>query len=102
MVDVASAESALSAARVRDALRDVFAGTICSVLTVAYWLSYAALIFSGPLAPWLSYGIAVTFISAAVGGAIVGLAQLAAVRRRRAGQSTSAVTAALVAAMAQR
>ena len=49
----------------RAILRDVLAGTICSVLSTAYCLSYAALIFSGLLANWLSYGIAVTFLSAA-------------------------------------
>ena len=54
-------------------LVDVFAGLICSVLSIAYSLSYAALIFTGPLAHLLSYGIAVTFLSAAVGGAIVAL-----------------------------
>jgi len=47
----------------RTGLTDVFAGTICSVLTITYSLSYAALIFSGPLAHFLSYGIAVTFMS---------------------------------------
>ena len=52
---------------------DVFAGAICSTLSIAYSLSYAALIFSGPLEHQLSYGVAVTFLSAAVGGAIVAL-----------------------------
>jgi sulfate permease, SulP family len=52
---------------------DVFAGVICSTLSVAYSLSYAALIFSGPLERQLSYGVAVTFLSAAVAGAIVAL-----------------------------
>src|SRR6516165_6678334 len=52
---------------------DVFAGAICSSLSIAYSLSYAALIFSGPLEHQLSYGVAVTFLSAAVGGAIVAL-----------------------------
>jgi len=33
----------------RATLTDVFAGTICSVLSIAYCLSYAALIFTGPL-----------------------------------------------------
>ena len=50
----------------RAVMRDVLAGAICSILSVAYCLSYAALIFSGPLAHWLSYGIAVTFLSAAI------------------------------------
>ena len=52
---------------------DVFAGAICSTLSIAYSLSYAALIFSGPLEHQLSYGVAVTFLSAAVGGAIVAI-----------------------------
>ena len=54
-------------------LIDVFAGAICSTLSIAYSLSYAALIFSGPLEHQLSYGVAVTLLSAAVGGAIVAL-----------------------------
>ena len=33
----------------RATLTDVFAGTICGVLSIAYCLSYAALIFTGPL-----------------------------------------------------
>ena len=57
----------------RAALTDVFAGTVCSVLSIAYCLSYAALIFTGPLDRFLSYGIAVTFLSAAIGGSIVAL-----------------------------
>src|SRR3984885_5829696 len=48
------------------ALSDVFAGAICSILSIAYCLSYAALIFTGPLSHFLSYGMAVTFLSAAV------------------------------------
>jgi SulP family sulfate permease len=102
MVDVASAESALSAPRVRDALRDVFASSICSILTVAYCLSYAALIFSGPLAPWLSNGIAVTFFTAAVAGAIVAWRSSLPFAVAGPDSSTSAVMAALVAALAQR
>src|SRR5271165_342956 len=75
--------------------RDLFAGAVSSVLSVAYGLSFAALIFSGPLTPWLGYGIAATFLSAAVGAAIV------AMRSSFAGpdSSTSAVTATLVATL---
>ena len=61
----------LSKQTLRAGLTDVFAGTVCSILSIAYCLSYAALIFTGPLEHLLSYGIAVTFLSAAVGGAIV-------------------------------
>ncbi len=102
MADVAVAEVALNGARVRGALRDVFAGSICSILTVAYCLSYSALIFSGPLSRWLSYGIAITFLTAAVTGAIVAWRSSLPFAIAGPDSSTSAVTAALVAALAQR
>jgi sulfate permease, SulP family len=54
-------------------LVDLFAGAICSTLSITYSLSYAALIFSGQLEHQLSYGIALTFLSAAVAGSIVAL-----------------------------
>jgi SulP family sulfate permease len=57
----------------RAQLVDLFAGAICSTLSIAYSLSYAALIFAGPLEHQLSYGVAVTFLSAAVAGSIVAL-----------------------------
>jgi sulfate permease, SulP family len=63
----------LKAQKLRAHLVDVFAGAICSTLSIAYCLSYAALIFSGPLEQKLSYGVALTFLSAAVGGSIVAL-----------------------------
>ena len=86
----------------RTALTDVFAGTICSVLTIAYSLSYAALIFSGPLAHFLSYGIAVAFLSAAVGGAYVALRSSLPFAVAGPDSSISVVIAALVATLLQR
>src|ERR1700685_2455012 len=86
----------------RTGLTDVFAGTICSVLTITYSLSYAALIFSGPLAHFLSYGIAVTFMSAAVGGAIVALRSSLPFAVAGPDSSTSVVLAALIASIVQR
>ena len=86
----------------RTGLTDVFAGTICSVLSIAYWLSYAALIFTGPLAHFLSYGIAVTFLSAAVGGAIVALRSSLPFAVAGPDSSISVVIAALVATVLQR
>src|SRR4029077_15755344 len=80
----------------RTGLTDVFAGTICSVLTITYSLSYAALIFSGPLAHFLSYGIAVTFMSAAVGGAFVALRSSLPFAVAGPDSSISVVIAALV------
>src|SRR6202158_6482021 len=46
--------------RLRRALNDALGGSAASVLTVTFGLSYALLIFAGPLAPYLSYGVATT------------------------------------------
>ena len=59
--------------RFRTALNDVLGGGAASVLTVTFGLSYALLIFAGPLAPYLSYGVAVTFISSAVLATVIAL-----------------------------
>jgi SulP family sulfate permease len=85
----------------RVALRDVFAGSICGILTIAYCLSYAALIFAGPLKQWLSYGVAMTFLSAAVAAAVIALRSSLPFAIGGPETSTSAVVAALVAVMAQ-
>ena len=82
-------------------LRNVFAGAICSVLSTAYCLSYAALIFAGPLKQWLSYGVAITFLSAAVAAAVVALRSSLPFAIAGPDTSTSAVTATLVAVMVQ-
>src|SRR5271165_1687604 len=81
---------------------DVFAGAVCSVLSVAYCLSYAALIFTGPLEHYLSYGVAVTFLSAALGGAIVALRSSLPFAVAGPDSSISVVIAALVATVIQR
>lgn len=83
-------------------LNDVFAGAVCSVLSIAYCLSYAALIFTGPLTHLLSYGIAVTFLSAAVGGTIVALRSSLPFAVAGPDSSISVVLAALVASVVQR
>ena len=83
-------------------LTDVFAGAICSVLSVAYSLSYAALIFTGPLQHLLSYGIAVTFLSAVIGGTIVALRSSLYYAVAGPDSSISVVLAALVASVVQR
>lgn len=82
--------------------RDVIAGLICSLLSIAYCLSYAALIFSGPLSQWLSYGIAITFLSAAVSAAIYALRSSIPFAIASPDTSTAALMASLVAAMAAR
>ena len=91
---------ALNGPILRAGLRDLSAGAICSILSVAYCLSYAALIFSGPLKQWLSYGIAVTFMSAAIAATVIALRSSLPFAIAGPDTSTSAVTATLAAAMA--
>ena len=79
---------------------DVFAGAICGILALLVGLSYAALIFSGPLAPWLSYGITATFMSTAVGALVVALWSSIPFTVAGPGSATTAVTAVLSLALA--
>ena len=102
MVSFVRGGRAFGAGRLRGVVHDLLAGSICSILTITYCLTYAALIFSGPLAPWLSYGIAVTFLSAAVASAVVAWRSSLPFAIAGPDSSTSAVIAALVAAMAER
>jgi len=95
-------DSSFSNQKFRAALTDVFAGTICSILSIAYCLSYAALIFTGPLEHVLSYGVAVTFLSAAVGGSIVALRSSLPFAIAGPDSSVSVVMAAMVATLIQR
>ncbi len=57
----------------RAALNDVLGGSAASFLTITFGLSYALLIFTGPLTPYLSYGLAATFIASAVLAAVLAL-----------------------------
>ena len=92
----------MSTFNLRAGLVDIFAGAVCSVLSVAYCLSYAALIFTGPLEHYLSYGIAVTFLSAAIGGTIVALRSSLPFAVAGPDSSISVVIAALVTTLVQR
>src|SRR5262245_66041996 len=82
-------------------LRDLFGGAISGVISIVYCVSYAAFIFSGPLAPWLGYGIAATFISATVGALVVALRSSLPFTIAGPDSSTSVVTATLVAAFVE-
>jgi sulfate permease, SulP family len=93
---------ALSQPKFRAALTDIFAGAVCSILSIAYCLSYAALIFTGPLEHALAYGVAVTFLSAAIGGAIVALRSSLPFAVAGPDSSISVVIAAMVATLIQR
>jgi SulP family sulfate permease len=99
-VGLAGADGALGSPKLRAAMTDVFAGAIGSVLSIAYSLSYAALIFAGPLEHTLAYGVAVTFLSAAVGGALVAWRSSVPFAIAGPDSSISVVLAALVATLA--
>lgn len=87
---------------VKRALNDVLGGAAASVLTVTFGLSYALLIFAGPLSPFLAYGIAATFISSAVLAAIVALGSSLPFAIAAPDSSTAAVTGILAASLAER
>ena len=83
-------------------LRNLIAGVICAIVSLVFSLSYAALIFSGPLVPWLAYGIAATFITAAIGGIVMPLRSSLSFALASPDASTTAVMAALVSALVSR
>lgn len=87
--------------RIKGWLSDIFSGSICGLLSVLFGISYAALIFAGPLAPGLSFGLAATFLTTAVAALIVSLRSSLPFMIAGPDSSTSAVTAALSAALAQ-
>lgn len=80
---------------------DVLSGLIASVLTISFGLSYSVLIFTGPLASLLPYGIAATFISASVIATIVALGSSFPFAVAGPESSTAAVTAILSAALVE-
>src|ERR1700758_4151866 len=78
-------------------LRDLSGGAISGIVSIVYCVSYAAFIFSGPLTPWLGYGIAATFISTTVGALVVALRSSLPFTIAGPDSATSVVTASLVA-----
>jgi SulP family sulfate permease len=86
----------------RAALKDVLGGTAASVLTVTFGLSYALLIFAGPLAPYLSYGVAATFITSAVLAAVIGVGSSLPFAVAGPESSTAAITGILASSMVER
>jgi SulP family sulfate permease len=77
------------------ALRSLGGGLVASLLSLAYVFSYAALIFTGPLQPFLAQGIAAALITAAVTAPIIALGS--SFRAAVAGPDSN--TAALLASM---
>jgi SulP family sulfate permease len=88
--------------QLRTALNDVLGGGAASVLTVTFGLSYALLIFAGPLAPYLSYGVAATFVSSAVLATVIGLGSSFPFAVGAPDSSTAAMTGILASSMVER
>jgi SulP family sulfate permease len=88
--------------KLRIALNDVLGGAAASVLTVTFGLSYALLIFAGPLAPYLSYGVAATFISSAVLAAVIALGSSLPFAVGGPESSTAAMTGILASSLVER
>ncbi len=87
---------------VRGALRDVLGGSGASVLSITFGLSYALLIFSGPLSPYLSYGVAATFIASAVLATALALGSSVPFAIAGPESSTAAVSAILTSSLVER
>src|SRR5258707_8506883 len=88
--------------KLRTALNNVLGGGAASVLTVTFGLSYSLLIFAGPLAPYLSYGVATTFISSAVLATVIALGSSLPFAIAGPESSTAAVTGILASSLVER
>jgi SulP family sulfate permease len=88
--------------RLRDGLHDVLGGTAASVLTVTFGLSYSLLIFAGPLAPSLSSGVAIIFVTSAVLAAVIALGSSLPFAIAGPDSSTAAMTGILASALVER
>src|ERR1700760_504773 len=86
----------------RAAINDVPGGGAASVLTLTFGLSYSLLIFSGPLAPFLSYGVAVTFISSAIVALVLAFGSSIPFAIGGPESSTAAMTAILASSLVER
>lgn len=85
----------------RPALNDVLGGSAASVLTITFGLSYSLLIFAGPLAPYLSYGVAATFISSAILAIVIALGSSFPFAIAAPESSTAAMTGILAASLVE-
>jgi sulfate permease, SulP family len=83
-------------------LKDIFGGSAASVLTLTFGLSYSLLIFAGPLAPYLSYGVAATFISSAVLAGVIAAGSSFPFAVAGPDSSTAAMTGILASSMVER
>jgi sulfate permease, SulP family len=87
---------------VRGALHDILGGSAASVLSITFGLSYALLVFSGPLSAYLAYGVAATFIASAVLATVLALGSSLPFAIAGPDSSTAAVSAILMASLVER
>jgi sulfate permease, SulP family len=87
---------------VRTAFNDVLGGAAASVLTATFGLSYSLLIFAGPLAPSLSYGVATTFVTSAIISAVLALRSSVPFAIGGPESSTAAMTGILASSLVER
>src|SRR3954464_6234572 len=87
---------------VRGALRDALGGSAASVLSITFGLSYALLIFSGPLSQYMSYGVASTFIASAVIATVLALGSSLPFAIAGPDSSTAAMSAILTSSVMER
>ena len=83
-------------------LKDILGGSAASVLTVTFGLSYSLLIFGGSLSPYLSYGVAATFITSAILAGVIGLGSSLPFAISGPESSTAAMTGILASSIAER
>jgi SulP family sulfate permease len=86
----------------RAVIKDILGGSAASVLTLTFGLSYSLLIFTGPLAPYLSYGVAATFISSAVLAGVIAAGSSLPFAVAGPDSSTAAMTGILASSMVER
>lgn len=77
-------------------------GAAASVLTVTFGLSYALLIFAGPLAPYLGYGLGTTFTTSAVLAAVIAAGSSLPFAVAGPETSTAAMTGIVASALVER
>ena len=83
-----------------DLARNIVNGLVVSVVSLAYSLSYAALVFSGPLSSGLAYGVGFALMGSAVAAFMVARKSSFPYAIAGPDSNNSAVLAAIVAAMA--
>ena len=99
---VSSRKVGTGVAPLRAILKDILGGGGASVLSVTFGLSYSLLIFGGSLSPYLSYGVAATFIASAVLAGVIAIGSSLPFAVSGPESSTAATMGILVSSMAER